>query len=314
LPQPANDRQDISNHRSAQAADGAKYRRQLRAKSEPGYRMSRFRKRLPKWSSWKAFAALPAVALIGTLLWSHALTERSDQRHLALRAAQSVARKIDVYFGGLEILLREIGAAVSTNPNDVDVNDALLQCLKSELPRSVANILILALDGRNIGNAVGQHAGAGDRDYFQMAVATGHLVVGEPIQSRSDLGWVIPVAWPVLNNGGDVQAVLVVAVFLDSFRDVIASDGLPNGSIVRIVNRNEIELAVVSNESVAIGPHVRRLGSAARQFRLVEGSEIVKLYGGLTRVVGFSRTQRIPWLVAVGLSPYTASATVAEEL
>jgi hypothetical protein len=267
----------------------------------------------PKWSSWRAFAAVPAAALIGTLLWSHTLSERSDEKLVALSAAQSVASKIDVYFGDLEILLREISAAVSTNPNDVDVNDALLLRAKSELPRSVANILILALDGRNIGNAVGQHADAGDRDYFQMAVATGHLVVGEPIQSRSDLGWVIPVAWPLLNNAGDVQAVLVVAMFLESFRDLIASDELPKGSVVRIVDKNEIELAVVSNESVAIGPLVRRMGSAARQFRLVEGSEIVKLYGGLTRVVGFSRTQRIPWLVAVGLPPYTESVTVAEE-
>jgi hypothetical protein len=272
-----------------------------------------FRKIRSKWSSWKAFAALTVAALIGTLLWSHTLTERSDERHLALSAAQLVASKIDVYFGGLEILLREISPAVSTNPNDVDLNDALLQRLKSGLPKSVANIFILALDGRNIGNAVGQHASAGDRDYFQMAVASGHLVAGEPIQSRSDLGWVIPVAWPVLNNAGDVQAVLVVAMFLDSFRDLIAPDELPKGSVVRIVNKNEIELAVVSKESVANEPHVQRMGSAARQFRLVEGSEIVKLYGGLTRVVGFSRTQRIPWLVAVGLPPYMVSVTVAEE-
>jgi hypothetical protein len=272
-----------------------------------------FRKIRPKWSSWKAFAAVPAAALVGTLLWSHSLTERSDERLVALSAAQLVASKIDVYFGGLEIQLREISAAVSTDPTDADMNDALLQRVKSELPKSVANIFILALDGRNIGNAVGHHASAGDRHYFQMAVATGRLVVGEPINSRSGVGWVIPVAWPVLTRGGGVQAVLVVAVFVDSFRDLIAPDELPKGSIVKIVNKNEIELAVVSSETVANGPLVGRMGSAARQFRLVEGSEIVKLYGGLTRVVGFSRTQRIPWLVAVGLPPYMGSVTVAEE-
>jgi hypothetical protein len=102
-------------------------------------------------------------------------------------------------------------------------------------------------------------------------------------------------------------------MFLDSFRDLIAPDELPKGSVVRLVNKNEIELAVVSNETVANGPDVGRMGSAARQFRLVEGSEIVKLYGGLTRVVGFSRTQRIPWLVAVGLPPYMGPVRVAEE-
>jgi hypothetical protein len=271
-----------------------------------------FRKIRPKWSSWKAFAAVPAAALIGTLLWSHSLTEHSDERHVAISAAKLVASKIDVYFGGLEIQLREISAAVSTNPTDADMNDALLQRVKSELPKSVANIFILALDGRNIGNAVGHHASAGDRHYFQMAVATGRLVVGEPINSRSGVGWVIPVAWPVLTRGGGVQAVLVVAVFVDSFRDLIAPDELPKGSIVKIVIKNEIELAVVSSETVANGP-VGRMGSAARQFRLVEGSEIVKLYGGITRIVGFSRTQRIPWLVAVGLPPYMGSVTVAEE-
>ena len=192
-----------------------------------------FRSNRVKWSLWKTAAFVPVAALIGTLLWSHSLTESSDERHVALGAAQLVASKIDLFIGRLEIPLKEIGAAISTDPNDVDVNDALLQRVKSELPKAVANILILTLDGRNIGNAVGRHAWAGDRDYFQMAVATGHLVAGEPIQSRSGLGWVIPVAWPVLNHGGDVQAVLVLAMFLDSFRDLIALDELPKGSIVR---------------------------------------------------------------------------------
>jgi hypothetical protein len=206
---------------SAQAAEDAKYRRQPRVKCEPRYRVPIFCKVRRKWGSWRAFAALPAAALIGTLLWSHTLSERSDEKLVALSAAQSVASKIDVYFGDLEILLREISAAVSTNPTDANINDALLQRVKSELPKSVANIFILALDGRNIGNAVGHHASAGDRLYFQTAVATGRLVVGEPINSRSGVGWVVPVAWPVL-TGGAAQAVLVVAVFVDSFRDLIA--------------------------------------------------------------------------------------------
>jgi hypothetical protein len=43
------------------------------------------------------------------------------------------------------------------------------------------------------------------------------------------------------------------------------------------------------------------MGSPARQFRLTEGSEVVNLHSNLTRIVGFSRTQRAPWLVTVGL-------------
>ena len=120
--------------------------------------------------------------------------------------------------------------AISTNPGDVDSNDAILRNLKSELPSSVANIFILSRDGRNIGNAVGQHASAGDREYFQKAMAGTPLVVGTPIFSRSNLGRVLPIARPVRNSAGEIQAVLVVAIFLGSLADVIGINDLPPGS------------------------------------------------------------------------------------
>jgi hypothetical protein len=93
-----------------------------------------------------------------------------------------------------KVFLNRLSAELSTNPNDVDTNDALLRREQSQLPKSIANILLLSNDGRNIGNAVGRHASAGDRDYFKRATAGDQLVVEAPIRSRSDVGWVIPVA------------------------------------------------------------------------------------------------------------------------
>jgi hypothetical protein len=260
-----------------------------------------------------AAAALALAALVTTALWSRSRVEHTDARHRALGAARSIAHKIDAQFVSLEILLSRLSAKVSTNPTDVDANDALLRREKSELPESIANILLLSPDGRNIGNAVGPHASAGDRDYFERASAGDRFVVGPPMRSRSDLGWVIPVARPVSNSDGAIQAVLVVAIFADSVRELIGANELPFGSLVRVAADNETEVAFLSNGSTAVGPDLNRIGSVPRQFRLGEGSELLTLNGNLIRVIGFSRTRRPPWLVTVGLPPEVDSVRIAEE-
>jgi hypothetical protein len=118
-----------------------------------------------------AAAVISCVVLLGMGLHSQSRTNHAEARHRALSDVQLVAAKIDMYFGALDYLLTGLSMAISTKPSDVDANDAILRHLKSELPSSVANIFVLSRDGRNIGNAVGQHASAGDREYFQKAMA-----------------------------------------------------------------------------------------------------------------------------------------------
>ena len=259
-----------------------------------------------------AAAVVALVVLIGAGLGSQSSTEHSEARHRALSAARSVAAKIDVHFSGLENLLSGLSVAVSTDPKDVDANDALLRRVKSELPGAIANIFLLSLDGRNIGNAVGQHASAGDRDYFKRVLAGDPLVVGDPIRSRSNVGWVIPVARPVKDGGGAMRAVLVVATSLDGIRELIGASELPTGGLVRIVANNEVEVATISDAAAEIGSDLNRMGNATRQIKLEEGSEVVTLYSNVTRIVGFSRAHRVPWLVAVGLPVEIGPVRVAK--
>lgn len=258
-----------------------------------------------------AAAAIPFVALFGTGPSSRLGVDESDARHHAAGAARSVAAKIDMHFGALENLLRRLGAAVSTDPSDVDANDALLRQAKSEQPAIIANIFLLARDGRNIGNAVGQHAAAGDRDYFQRALAGAPLVVGNPIRSRSNLGWVIPVARPLMHGGGEIRAVLAAATFLDGFRDVIDVDDLPPGSVVRIVRDDGTEVTTIARDPAASGADPVRLGNPARQSQRKEGSEVVTLDGNVMRVVGFATTRRASWLVTVALPMDAAAVRLA---
>jgi hypothetical protein len=256
-------------------------------------------------------AGLPLAGLLCVALLSQFREEHAESRRLAFDAARSIAQKIDAQIASAEGLLNRLSAKLSTNPNDVDANDALLRREQSKLPKSIANILLLSNDGRNIGNAVGRHASAGDRDYFKRATAGDQLVVDAPIRSRSDVGWVIPVARRLSSGGAAAQAVLVVAIDVESIRELISANELPVGSLVRVVTEDEIEVAF-SKGVTPIGPDLNRMGNVPRQFRLLEGSELLTLNGKVVRTIGFSRTHRVPWLVTVGLPAGASSDRIAE--
>jgi hypothetical protein len=262
-------------------------------------------------STRTSVACLALVAVICTALLSRFGPDHSDARHRAVDAARSIAQRIDAQVEATETLLSGLGSKLSINPDDVDANDALLRNELSALPRSVANILLLLPDGRNIGNAVGNHAGAVDRNYFKRASAVDQLVVEAPIRSRSNVGWVIPIARRMSNRSGSTRAVLVIAISVDSIRDLISPSDLPVGSLVRVVTEDETQIAF-SSGTTPNGPDLNRMGNVPRQFRLTEGTELLTLNGKVVRVIGFSRTQRVPWLVTVGL-PVEASSEWAAE-
>jgi Cache domain len=253
-----------------------------------------------------AAAAIPLVALLGTGLWSQRGVEESDARRNAAGAARAVAAKIDRHFGELEYLLQRLGAAVSTDPGDVERNDALLRGAKSGQPGIIANIFLLARDGSNIGNAVGQHAAAGDREYFQRAMAGAPLVVGQPIRSRSNLGWVVPVARPLQDGAGEIRAVLAAATYLDGFRDVIDVDELPPGSVVRIVRDDGTEVTTIARDGAASAADPARAGEAAS--RRNAGGEAATADA---QVAGFARTRRASWLITVALPADAAAVRLA---
>jgi hypothetical protein len=282
-----------------------------RVRSDHGETVPTLRSVDSKLVVFTAATVLPLVLLIGIGWWGQSGVEDAQARLRALSAARSVAARIDAHFGELENLLDRLSVAVSTNANDVDANDALLRRVKSELPNSVANIFLLSLDGQTIGNAVGRHVRADDREYFRRVLAGDPLVVGDPIISRSEVGRVIPVARPVKNSRGELQAVLAVAIFPDGLREWI-SNQIPAGGLVRITNSNEIEVATVSDVSAPTASDLNRMGNPARQLKLKEGSEVVSLYHNVTRTVGFSKARRVPWLAAVGLPIEIRPARVAK--
>jgi cache domain-containing protein len=253
----------------------------------------------------------PLVMLLSMAMGGNVRVESSEPRYRALTLARSIALRLDEHFSDMEYLLRRLGVEVSMRPDAVDANDTLLRRVKSEHGSNIANIFLLSLDGRNIGNAVGQHPSAGDREYFQDVLATNRLVIGDPVVSRSNLGWVIPVAHPVRDYAGNVEGVLVVANSLNSFREWVGATLVPAGGFAKILTGSGTELMTISDVSRATAPDRKLTGNLLRQSKLGEGSKIVSLPNNFIRTVGFSTVRHVPWLVIVGLPVESRAAPVA---
>src|SRR5450432_1047572 len=118
---------------------------------------------------------VPFTALIGGGLWNQWRGDQAQAIRSALVEARLLAARVDDQISELDNLLIGLGQAVSTKPEDIRANDAVLRRTKADLPDYIGSLLLSSLDGKNIGTssepAEKGRTYIGDRDYFQWIVA-----------------------------------------------------------------------------------------------------------------------------------------------
>jgi len=167
---------------------------------------------------------IPLVAVICGGLWSQLRDDQDEATERVLDEARLLAAQVDDHIGNLENLLMGLSQAVSTRLADTNANDALLRQVKQELPDYIANILLFAPDGSNIGSswdADVKRFYAGDRAYFQQVVAGQRLAIGDVIRTKLSGEWVVTIASPVNDQSGRVRAVIAVGTKLDRFQNAL---------------------------------------------------------------------------------------------
>jgi diguanylate cyclase (GGDEF)-like protein/PAS domain S-box-containing protein len=259
-----------------------------------------------------AGAIVPFLVLIGFGLWDQSRSEREEALHRAFAEARVIAARVDDHIGNVENLMAGLSLAVSVDPSEVAAHESLLRRLKPELPRHIASVALVSLDGETIANASGRHYNVRDRDYFQRILAGDPLAVGRPV--NAEVGWLFPVAREVRNSSGELLAVLVVGTLIDSVQEVLRVNELPAASVVRIVNDEQIGIALFPDAPGWVGRHHAASENVERRLRLREGSEVVTWADGPTRFTGFATAHLAPWMVAVGLPADFASTAIASKL
>jgi diguanylate cyclase (GGDEF)-like protein/PAS domain S-box-containing protein len=254
----------------------------------------------------------PFLVLITVGLWKQWDRDHSAAVERSLVEARLLAAQLDDQLGNFQFLLAGLSRAVSADPAHSKANDLLLRKARAELPGFVNALLLSAPDGTNIGSSSdGSRFNVSHRAFFREILTGGRLAIGEIIRGRSDGQWLVNVARSVEDETGLAKAVLTVSIRLTRFQELLRLDGLPAGSVVKIVNDQGVVIAWMPGGANWIGQDLSKQEGLARQRIGGESRGIVPWADGVERITGFSTATLAPWVVAVGLPSDIAFAEVA---
>jgi len=258
---------------------------------------------------------IPFTALIGVGLWNQWRHDHAAAVQRAIDEAGLIAVRVDDYFSNIESLIVGASRAVSWNPADIAKNDAILSQLKSEAPTVIANLLLFAADGTNIGlSSPINRVNGSNRRYFQQAMAGEQRAISEVFRSTNIDRWIVALARPIRDETGRIRAVLSIGTQLESFQDALGLARLPPGSVVRVINEHGIVVAQSDNGPDVIGADLSGAADVARYIVAREASEHTAWSDGVERITGSASAKLVPWLVSVGLPTDIAFAPVLRRL
>jgi diguanylate cyclase (GGDEF)-like protein/PAS domain S-box-containing protein len=237
--------------------------------------------------------------------------ERDEAKQQALSLARLAAARVDDYIGDMVSALALVAYGVSPAQGATERNEAFLRSIRYELPRSVHNVGVWTLDGRNAGalNAYEPRAKAsiGDRDVFRRALATGALAVEGPAVSPWKDGHIALFARPLRDPAGVLTGVVTISIDLHDLLWLLDLKGAaPAETVVSLVNAQGFVLARNLDADRYIGASVSNVGKAREHLERGEGVDETLGADRIPRISGYTRSARLAWHVFVGVPQETA--------
>ena len=188
--------------------------------------------------------AVPGMGLIlyeGFEQWELA-TDVSEQH--ALDNAREISREHERLIQAGHHLLQALAEITSVRAHDGKSCNRLFSKMVKAQP-AFTNLGAAKPDGDVFCSAIAltQPVNFADRPYFQQALRTRDLVVGEYLIGRISGKPNITISYPALDNSGVVQAVVIAGLSLDWFNKFVAESQLPQGSVATLTDRNGMILA-----------------------------------------------------------------------
>ena len=199
-----------------------------------------------------AIVPLFGIAVIGAVLTSGKAVSQARQ-NLEFSASLVAANQERVAASAHQILTAIASTPVVQMHKDADCRQ-YLQVLNSQALGYV-NLGIVGLDGYLRCHAMDASPGefAGDRPYFQEAIARKGFVASGFLKGRVTGKPVVVFAQPVVNQQGNISAVAFAAVSLTELSKSLDEAPLPKGTHFVITDRQGIVLAANLENPTAIG-------------------------------------------------------------
>jgi PAS domain S-box-containing protein len=186
-------------------------------------------------------AGLPVMGMAVYQVYLKYRTDYQEAEHAIKVTADAIAYQHAAQVEGIRNLLNALAQFPEVKKRDSNASTLLLHNILKQNPASY-NIGIADINGNLIASGVNAKFTIGDRKYFKDAVRTKRFSVGEYTLSRAVGKAAIHFAQPVLNEGGDVTAVIYVTFDLNSFNSIFDAQKLPPDSALNITDHQGILL------------------------------------------------------------------------
>jgi diguanylate cyclase (GGDEF)-like protein len=182
-------------------------------------------------------AALPGVGVTLYQLMAERDREAAEVQRNALLLARVMAAEHARLVSGSRELLTSIAQRIAVEGLDSAACSARLAALLRDLP-SYANLGVATPDGEVVCSAVPLLGPVtiADRPYFQRALATRDLGVGEYQVGRITGRPTLNIGYPVRDTRGVVQGVVFAAIDLSALNELATTTHLPSGAELLVVD------------------------------------------------------------------------------
>lgn len=256
-------------------------------------------------------ASIPLLVLIAFNIRRESQAARKDAFDLALDRARGMSNVVDSQIGSIDTLLLSLTHQISTNPQDIEKNEALLRAVQADLPALYFNLKTYAADGRSLGSSTGLRASAAmDRRYFKESMTQRGLVTGDPIDVDKNGRWSVTLARPILDAQGRTAGMVGATISLARMQELLDVVALPPGSVITLLNEKSIVLARTLESEHWVGRSARDQPNFIQDQRRRSGTDEQVTLDKTVRLGGFVICSRVPWNIYVGVPQEAAYAGV----
>ncbi len=234
---------------------------------------------------------LTLIPLAGLTLYSH-VEQRKQNAREAIASAQ---RLVELYAGTQQRLTDNTRFLLSLLAQFPQVRrrDPACRAFMANLLRGYPYYVNLAAAGPD-GNVYCSATPAtgpvnlADRDYFRRAVQSHHFAIGNYVFGRISKRPTVILAYPMLNESGEVLGVVLAALDLTWLNSIFSQARLPNGSTMTALDRSGTVLAHYPDPEKWVGRSVLETQVAGAILRLQNGAAEVVGIDGVRRLYAFT--------------------------
>lgn len=256
---------------------------------------------------------LPLVALITWAAYQERIEERQQALDSTYRLAQIAAGNVDLFISDAKTMLSSMAGRPLIRAVDPARCDPLLKDFHTLHPQ-FADIGVTNPAGQVICSAMpqpsGQTVSVAQSAWFREVMQAKSFVVGQPFIGPITKKWVSVLAYPILDDRGEVSGVLALPIDLVRYQAPLSAVELPPGSVITIIDRTGMMVARTLDPGNWVGRSAR--GTEIGDLVLAMGNGKVQARGsdGQERIYGFTRIATAGWYAYAGIPAAVAFAPI----